>query len=150
MKRLVSVDVFAGSLFCLFGAATVWFALRLGFGTAGRLGPGAFPTLLGYGLILTGLAVALRGFLRAGAAIERIAWRPLVAILGGLIVFGLMVPRLGLVIATILAAVIARLGQRPVKAVETAILAVSLAVFVAAVFVWALGVSIPVWPTGWP
>lgn len=149
MKRLVSIDVLAGSFFCLFGAATVWFAHWLGFGTAGRLGPGAFPTLLGYGLVLTGSFVGLRGFLRAGAVVERIAWRPLGAILGGLIVFGLMVPRLGLVVATILAVVIARLSQRPVKPVETAVLAISLAIFVTAVFVWALGVSILVWPVGW-
>ncbi|KAB2911769.1 MAG: tripartite tricarboxylate transporter TctB family protein [Hyphomicrobiaceae bacterium] len=148
MKRFMSIDVLAGAFFCLFGAATVWFAHALNFGSAGRLGPGAFPSLLGCALVLVGTVVAARSILGDGVILHGIAWRPLAAVLGGLLAFGILVPRLGLVIATIVAVVIARLGQRPIKPVETAILSLFLAAFVTIVFVWALAVSMPVWPVG--
>src|SRR4051794_41911093 len=67
-------DLWAGLLLAAFGIAALVFGADLAMGTARRMGPGYMPYGLAWLLVLCGAAVALRGVIAAGAAVE--PWRP--------------------------------------------------------------------------
>ena len=60
-------------------------------GTAARMGPGYFPRILGILLIVLGVVIALRALRVRGEAMPRFRLRPLVVVLGSVVLFGLIV-----------------------------------------------------------
>ena len=54
-------DLGAGAVFVLIGVAGLYFGRELAFGTAARMGPGYFPTLLSILILAIGIIVAIRG-----------------------------------------------------------------------------------------
>jgi hypothetical protein len=54
-------DLGAGLLFLAIGGAGVLIGQDLAFGTARRMGPGFFPTIISALIMLIGVLVALRG-----------------------------------------------------------------------------------------
>jgi hypothetical protein len=65
-------DLGAGIVFVLIGAAGIVFGQDLAFGSAARMGPGYFPTLLSYLIIAIGLVLAVKSVTTDGPPIERI------------------------------------------------------------------------------
>lgn len=139
-------DLAAGLLFLAVGVAGLWVAREYPVGSALRMGPGYLPNLLLYGLILLGAAIAARGFVIEDAFGEPFAWRPLIGITTALLLFGLLVERLGLVITTVAVVLAAGLAARGARWREMILVAVGLAVFAAGLFAYALRLPIPVWP----
>ena len=82
-------------------------------GEPARMGPGFFPVSLGCILAGLGLIVLLLSFRPSAHAWEvpSVAFRPLIAILTAVAVFGLIVYRLGLVPATVALTFIAALAE---------------------------------------
>ncbi len=69
-------DFLAGLLFILIGALAVVFARDYPMGSAMRMGPGYFPTILGGILFLLGVYVMVRG-IRSGAIVKGDwGWKP--------------------------------------------------------------------------
>jgi len=54
-------DFWSGVMFAAFGVFFVVFARQYDMGTAARMGPAFFPTMLGGLLLLLGAVVAIRG-----------------------------------------------------------------------------------------
>ncbi|MFQ3622875.1 MAG: tripartite tricarboxylate transporter TctB family protein, partial [Acetobacteraceae bacterium] len=147
MRRIDLADIVGGLLLVALG---LWFATHAlaeySYGTARRMGPGYFPTWIGFILAGIGAAIAVLGLLRAGDAIH-IRLRPALAVIAATAVFGLTVERFGVVPAVVLLTFVAALAERPFRPVRTALLAAFLAVVAVVLFGWGLG--IPFQPFRW-
>jgi hypothetical protein len=138
-------DLGAGAVFVVIGTAGIVFGQDLTFGSAARMGPGFFPTLLSYLIIGIGIVLAVKGLAVDGPPIERLYFRPLFAILAAILAFGLLIDRVGLAISAAVLTIVAAYARRNVSVTETAILAVGLALFAVAVFSYALKQPLPAW-----
>ena len=81
-----------------------------------------------------------------GDPIGPIAWRPLLVIVGAIALFGLALPRLGLVVTLPLLVFISSLAGDEFHWRDALISAVVLTAGSWVIFVWGLKLTIPVWP----
>jgi hypothetical protein len=141
-------DFWSGVLFIAFGAAFAGFAQQYAMGTAQRMGPAYFPTILGGLLLLLGAAIALKGMSAetVDGHIEPFHFGPIAWVLGSVVAFGLLLRPAGLVIALLALIGISSLGSHEFKARDTVLLSLGLCVMVVMVFIKGLGLTIPVWP----
>jgi hypothetical protein len=115
-------------------------------GTAARMGPGYFPTLLGYLLVVLGLTLSLPSLLRDGENIPRMHLRPVVVILLSIVVFGLLLDRFGFALSVFVLVLLGALADPELRLREAAVLALFLAAFSVAVFYSLLGLPLELWP----
>jgi hypothetical protein len=141
-------DFWSGVMFFALGLAFVVLAQKYAMGTASRMGPGYFPTVLGALLAVLGLAIAIKGLSRGDLSgdIERFHFRPLVIVLGAVLLFGVLLRPAGLVAATLALIGVSAYASHEFSLREVVPLALVLVALVLAVFVWGLGMVIPVWP----
>lgn len=139
-------DFGAGLLFGAFGGAAIYLSGDYPLGTAARMGPGYFPRVLGILLLAFGAILVLRSLKLAGAPLAMRNWKPLVIVLGSVLVFGLAAPRLGLALSTMLLILISSTADREFRWKEAVVSSVVLAACTIAVFIWGLGLQLPVWP----
>ena len=142
MKVRLSADLLTGLLFVALGGFAIVYGSRYAPGTAARMGPGYFPMLISGCLTLVGIVLVVRALLATGEVLGAIGWRPLVLVLAGVLAFGLVIDRLGLLAAGIALVVAARFADREFRWLETALLAVGLTLAAAAVFLYGLGLPI--------
>jgi hypothetical protein len=136
-------DFWSGLIFGAAGVAAVVLGRESSLGTATKMGPGYFPTVLGALLALIGLALVVRAFLVRGQRITGFAGRPLVLVLGATVLFGLTLRGAGLVPALIALVLVSAAASRLVIWRAAVVLAVGLAGFSALVFTKLLGLPIP-------
>lgn len=142
-------DFVAGLLFIVAGVAFAWGATGLSLGSSARPGPGYFPLVLGILLAVIGVLVTFKALTieaHGGDRIGPIAWRPLLAILGGVLLFGFLLPRAGLLLAVPLLVVAARLAGGGGDWKEGLLLAALLTLGSWLVFVKGLSLPLPLWP----
>ncbi len=139
-------DFFAGLVFLGFGAGAVAIARGYPMGSAMRMGPGYFPTLLGGLLVLLGLALVARAFWLGDEPVEAWAFRPLLLVHGAVVAFALAVQPLGLVVAILALVGLSRLGGEDFRALEVAALFFFLTALAIGLFVYGLGLPFRVWP----
>src|SRR3954447_1149218 len=144
-RRWALRDIWAGALLAAFGVAALIFGADLAMGTARRMGPGYMPYGLAWLLILCGAAVALRGVVGAGAAVEPMRLRPFLGVLGGGPCLPLALDRGGTLLASAGAILGAAAADRTSRWGEVATLAVLSMALAAIVFVKLLGLNIPLW-----
>jgi putative tricarboxylic transport membrane protein len=137
-------DFWSGVIFGGTGLAAVVLGRDYSMGTATKMGPGYFPTVLGVLLALIGLVLVVRAFLTRGEPIRGIAIRALVLVLGATIVFGLLLRGAGMVIALVVLVLVSAAASRLVLWRPAVVLAVGLAAFSTLVFAKLLGLPIPV------
>jgi len=131
-------DFLAGLIFLLIGAAAMLVARGYPLGSAMRMGPGYFPTVLGGILCLFGLYVMQRG-LRSGTPIKgEWGWRPLALVTLSMVLFGFVITRAGLVPALIAMFFAAALAGREFRFREVLSLSLLMSAFAVAVFVYGL------------
>lgn len=150
LALLARKNVLAGLFFMAVAAAALWISRDYPIGTAVRMGTGYIPRLLCWLLLALGAVVLAQGLLGAGegAAEPGRRWRPLVFIPLSLAVFGLTIERLGLALATLLLVAVASLAGRAVRPLETLVTAAILTALVVGIFVWGLGMALPILPGG--
>ncbi len=119
---------------------------ELKMGTASRMGPGYFPTVLAALTGLMGLVIAARSLVLDGPPLDRLHWRQALPLLGAIVAFGLAIRPLGLVIASALLFGIAAIAEEDTKWRELAVVSVVLILFAVGLFVLALGLPFPLWP----
>jgi Tripartite tricarboxylate transporter TctB family len=137
-------DFWAGAIYLALAIAVIFIGRDYQFGTSARMGPGYFPTVLGAVLAIIGIVSIGRSFIRPGEAISAIAWRPLALVLGATVLFGLLLPRAGVLIALPCLIVVSALASRNSRPDVTSIAAlVGLVAFCVVVFVKGLGVPMP-------
>lgn len=137
-------DIVAGAIFVAFGVAFAVTAWRYDLGTMLRMGPGYFPLLLGVVLAALGLAIAVQGAMKADVAeLGPIPWRGIVLISAAILFFGFTVRRLGLAPALFVTVLLAAFSSSRVNALEALAMAVGLTIFCLVIFVWMLGMPVP-------
>ena len=139
-------DFGSGCLFAGFGLAAVVLAASYPVGTAARMGPGYFPRGLGLILIAMGAVLILKSLRTPGAPISIPTLKPLVVVLGSVVLFGVAVMPLGLVLATILLVVVSSTASHEFAWKEALIASVLLAVFVVVAFGYGLSLQLPILP----
>jgi len=93
-----------------------------------------------------GAIIALRSLRLAGPPLPGWKWRPVLVVLGSVVVFGMVVNWLGLVVSTILLIVMSSAASTEFRPKEAAISGVLLAVLAVVVFVIGLKLQIGIWP----
>ena len=142
--RLNYKDVAAGAIFIAIGLA---FALNsilyLRMGSGLNMGPGYFPRALGLILVALGAIIILGAIGKANSRIGKIAWRGLITLTASLFFFAFGVRTLGLVPALLGCVMLACLASDRISLLKGAIISVVLTAFTAALFVYGLGLPIP-------
>ena len=141
-------DFWSGLIFVALGAAFVGLALQYRLGDLHRIGPGLFPTLVGSLLVGLGLIVAGRALVLEGPSIERVHFRPLLVSLAAILLFALALQWLGVVAAISALVLVGAYASSDVRIPQVLALAAFLIVFSVAIFVWLLGLPLPLWPSG--
>ena len=145
MKRefLERQDFWAGMMLIVTGAGAIFIARNYEFGSALRMGPGYFPSVLGGLLILFGLIIAVK-CLRSGEKLNP-AWSPraLIVLTGALLLFGSLIDHAGFVPAMIVLIFGSALASTQFKFVEVFLFSIFLTALCVAVFIWALGLPYP-------
>ncbi|MBC7501948.1 MAG: tripartite tricarboxylate transporter TctB family protein [Herminiimonas sp.] len=137
-------DFWTGILFLFFGLAAIILGLEYQMGTAGKMGPAYFPSILGGLLALIGLIAVIRSFLHQGEPIEKFYLRELFLILIAVVLFGFLMRGAGLVPAVIVLIVMSAYASPKFRWGEVLLLAGGLAVFSVLIFVKLLGLPMPI------
>ena len=150
MKIKSQKDFWSGLMFVATGLGFAAGATNYNFGTSARPGPGYFPFGLGILLAVLGAAVLFKSLTvetEGGDPVGAIPWRPLGLITLGVVLFGLALPRLGMIISLPILIMIASLAGDEFRLKEVIINIVVLTVGSWAIFIKGLSLVIPLWPT---
>lgn len=128
----------------LFGLAAVLIGRDYSMGSAGRMGPAYFPTVLGSLLALIGLIGVVRSFLRPGEAISKFYIKELVLVLSAVLLFGFLMRGAGLVPAAIVLILMSAYASPKFTWGASLLLAIGLAFFAVVLFVKLLGLPIAI------
>ena len=139
-------DFWAGLFFVAIALGFIGLSRQYGMGNLHRMGPALFPTLVGVLLAGLGLLIGVRAFAVDGPPVPRFHARPIVISLIAIALFAVALAHGGLIAAVAVLVIVSAVASRESKPVETAALVVALIAFSVAVFVWLLGLPIPIWP----
>jgi hypothetical protein len=139
-------DVLAGGIFVLIGGAFAVGSLGYELGTPLRMGPGAFPLLVGAIVAALGLGIVVKGLV-AGEVISfgPVPWRAVVVIVLAVLFFGFTVRRLGFVPTSAVTALLATLASRQVRLLRALTVAAALTAASTLIIVVGLQLRIPLW-----
>lgn len=150
MKIKSQKDFWSGLMFLVVGIGFAWGATEYSFGSSARPGPGYFPFGLGILLAILGGAVLFKALTiesEGGDPIGGVAWKPLLIIVAAVVLFGLMLPRLGVAITLPVLIVFSAMAGDEFRWRGALLSAVVLTVGSWFIFVWGLNLVLPVWPT---
>ncbi len=138
-------DFWAAVIYLVIGIATVVIARDYPLGTATKMGPAYFPSILGALLIVVGVLALIRSFrVDVEGEIGAFAWRGLLFITVSVILFGVLARGAGLVPAVIVLILLSARGSAKFRwEIKAMSLAALLTGFCALVFIKALGVPLP-------
>ena len=137
-------DFWTGLIYIFFGSSAILIARDYGMGTAIKMGPAYFPTILGGLLLLIGVISVIRSFLVAGNPIGEFAFKGLALVTVSVVAFGLVVRGLGLAIALPLLIIVSAYGSTQFRWRPTLIMAAGLTISCILVFLKGLGVPLPI------
>ena len=149
MKIKSQRDFGSGLLFLVLGGVFATTAADHSPGTLAEPGAGFFPLILGTVLMVLGALVLFKALtLEAdgGHPLGPIAWRALALIVLAVVVFGVSLPRLGLLVATALLGLIASLASAGWRWRAALVTVAVLTAGSWAVCVWGLKLDWPLWP----
>jgi len=136
-------DFWSGIVFIFFGLSAIVIGQDYEMGTAGRMGPAYFPSVLGGLLALVGAASLIRSFFRQGEPIGRLYWRELALVLVAVLLFGFLVRDAGLIPATLVLILISSYAGQKFNLAKSIALAIGAALFAVGLFVKLLGLPMP-------
>jgi hypothetical protein len=134
-----NADFWAGVMFIAFGAAAVYMSREYPMGSAMRMGPGYFPTYLGYLMMLFGLYIGGKGILKGSDPIGPWAFRPIVVLSVGVVIFGLLIEVVGFIPSLVALIVITTFAGRDIRWLEMVIVTIGLVIGAVAVFIYGIG-----------
>jgi hypothetical protein len=143
-------NFWSGLMFIAVGLGFAWGATNYSFGSSARPGPGYFP--FGLGLLMAVLGgMVLFGSLTVetedGDKIGAFAWKPLIVIVASVIVFGLLLPRLGMIATLPILVVMSAAAGDEFHWKDALINAVILTAGSWLIFIKGLNLTIPLWPS---
>ncbi len=149
MKIKSQKDFWSGLMFVATGLGFAAGATNYSFGTSARPGPGYFPFGLGILLAMLGALVLFKSLTiesEGGDPVGAIPWRPLGLITLAVVVFGLALPKLGMIVSLPILIMIASLAGDEFRIKEVLINIVVLTLGSWAIFIKGLNLVIPLWP----
>ena len=146
MKIKSPTDFWAGLMFIGFGLFFMVVARNYQMGSAVRMGPAYFPTVLGGIMAVLGGFVLFQSLVVKGKPCPKMSFKPIFFISLALILFGYLLKPLGFVRALVLMVFVSAFGGHEFKAKEVSILTVVLIIFAVLVFVKGLTLPFPLWP----
>ncbi|MDH0865254.1 tripartite tricarboxylate transporter TctB family protein [Mitsuaria sp. GD03876] len=151
MKIKSQRDFWSGLMFVVVGVAFACGSIiNYSFGTSARPGPGYFPFGLGILLALLGAVVLFKALTiesEGGQPVGAFAWKPLLIVVGSIVLFGFALPRLGMIITLPLLITCASMASDEFKWRDALLSSVVLTAGSYAIFIWGLNLVIPIWPT---
>ncbi len=144
MNRFLSKDFLSGLMFIGFGLIALYFGQKLAIGTPVRMGPGYVPRMLSLILIGLGILVCIVAIVSGSEPVERLKWKPITLVTIGIICFGLLFERAGLIPALVVLIMISSLAGEEFKFMEVIGNIVVLSVLCTLVFKVGLGMNINV------
>ncbi len=136
-------DFWAGMMLIVLGAAAMFISRDYRFGSALRMGPGFFPTILSGVLIVFGVCIMAVG-LKSGEKIRgRVSPRALIMLPLSLALFGVLMEKAGFMPALGVLVFLSAASGREFKFVEVSLLTLLLTVASVALFIWGLGLPYP-------
>ena len=143
-------DFWSGVMFIIIGAGFAIGATNYSMGAAARPGPGYFPLILSSIMVLLGAIVLFKSLtveIEGGDPIGAVAWRPLIVIVAAITVFGLLLPRLGMIITIPILILMTSLAGDEFKWKGVVAAAVVLTLMAWVIFIVGLKLTIPMWPS---
>ena len=138
-------DVFGGLIVMTIGTGFLVYSQALDIGTASRMGPGYFPTILSVLMILLGLVIA--GLAMRSPTTEhsfgQVPWRGVLLLIGAVLFFGFALRGLGLAPAVLVVVLVTAWASRYAALRSSLLLSVGLAAFCAFLFIRLLGLPLP-------
>jgi uncharacterized membrane protein len=137
-------DLWAGLMYIVTGGVGMWIARDYPFGSALRMGPGYFPTVLGGLMVLMGIYVLALGLRKEHEKIEG-NWsiRALIVLPIATVIFGILMEEAGFIPAMAALIPASAAASREFKWVEVILLTVGLTIACALGFIYALGLPYP-------
>jgi hypothetical protein len=137
-------DFWTGLIYLFVGCGALIISRDYDMGTALKMGPAYFPTLLSVLLMGIGIISVLRSFLKSGSPIGIVAWKGLVLIVASTLLFGMIVRGAGLLLALPLLVIVSASASARFSWKTTLAEAVGITVFCIVVFLKGLGVPLPI------
>lgn len=137
-------DFWAGLIFTASGLAFGILAQDYEMGTATKMGPAYFPTVLAVLLTIIGMATTIRAFVVDGPPLRGFAVKAVLLALGPIVLFGFVLRGVGLAAALLALALISAYASVRFRWRAAVPLAIGLTIFSVLVFVKGLGLPIPI------
>lgn len=143
---LKNKDFLGGILLIVIGAGAAYISRSYPMGTPRQMGPGFTPMILSLLLTALGVLLAIRAP-QTGDEIEgEGSLRPIVVVLGAVLLFSQMLEPLGLVLSSMALVLVSCFAQAPFRLRESVILSIGLTVGVVLLFAYALEIPFALWP----
>lgn len=139
-------DFWSGLMFMAFGILAIVISRDYPMGTASRMGPGYFPTYLGAIMLVLGAIVAAMSFKSTSDKISGFAWKPIILLSLGFMMFGWGIDHIGFIPSLFGTILITSAAGSQFKLLEVLILSVFLIAGSVGVFIY--GIELP-YPLFW-
>jgi putative tricarboxylic transport membrane protein len=136
-------DFFAGVMYITTGAVAMWIARDYPFGTALRMGPGYFPTVLSGIMILFGIYVLSLGIKNNEKMQGNWSFRALIILPLSTVIFGILMEEAGFIPAMLVLVPFCASAGREFRWKEVIPLTIGLTVACTLGFIYALGLPYP-------
>ena len=143
-------DFWSGLMFLVVGIGFAIGATNYSMGTSARPGAGYFPLGLSVLMAILGAIVLFKSLTietEGGDPVGKFAWRPLIVIVLAITVFGILLPRLGMIITIPILIVITSLAGDEFHLRDVLVSSVILTAFSWFIFIFGLKLTIPLWPS---
>ena len=142
-------DFFGGLMYIVIGAAGMWIARDYPFGSALRMGPGYFPSVLAGMMIAFGVTIMMMGFKNNEKIKGNWSIRALIVVPLATVTFGYLMEEAGFIPALLVLIPFAAVAGREFKLVEIALLTVGLTILSTLMFIKGLGLPYPLIKGWW-
>ena len=143
-------DLAAGLFLILVATLALVFSGNLQMGRLVDMGSGYVPRMLAWILVGLGVIVSARGFTTDPPPdtppLTEWAWRPLLPLTASILVFALLLERVGLAICVVLTVLVACLAAPGIRWAQSLSVGIALATLSALLFVLGLGLPLLIWP----
>ena len=141
-------DLWSGIMFMAFGLVFVVFSRQYQMGTAAKMGPGYFPTVLGGLLFVLGLAIGATAYAKSNreARLAPFGLRENALVLGSVLLFAAALGPLGIVLSIVLLVFVSAAASHEFSVRDTVLATIFLLILSYLVFVKGLELQFPVWP----
>jgi hypothetical protein len=136
-------DFWAGVVYITLGVVGMWIARDYPFGSALRMGPGYFPTVLGGIMIAFGIMVLLMGIKNNEKMKGTWSLRALIVLPLATAVFGFVMEEWGFIPAMVLLVPMSAASGNEFKWGEIILLTIGLTIICTGVFIYGLGLPYP-------